>query len=285
MEMTAAAPIAERDSAREPPALFAPPPFGDVLCAVDGSRGSDEAMRQAIDLAPHPARLAFVAIADLGAVGDGDGEEPHDGDARDALSRAAAHATHAGVRASTTLHRGKRLSDLLLAEGAKRELLVLGCHAGARVGRVVLGRTATEVAYRARQSLLISRRTADEGNFPSCILLASDGSAGSWAAAKAAAAVARARGSELRVAFVADGNPERHRDLFKQLTMLEREAGTAPAVVESSGDPAERVLAAARACQASLIAIGRRGANPRGALGSVSERVVRRSPASVLVVP
>ncbi|HEX5762575.1 MAG TPA: universal stress protein [Solirubrobacterales bacterium] len=66
---------------------------------------------------------------------------------------------------------------------------------------------------------------------------------------------------------------------------LEREAGTAPAVVESSGDPAERVLVAARACQASLIAIGRRGANPRGALGSVSERVVRRSPASVLVVP
>lgn len=268
---------------REPPAPLAPPPFSDVLCAVDGSRGSDEAMRQAIDLAPHPASLAFVAISDLGAVGDG--EEPHDGDARDALRRAAARATRAGVRASTSLRRGKRLSDLLLAEGAKRELLVLGCHAGPRVGRVVLGRTATEVAYRARQSLLISRRTADEGNFPSCILLASDGSAGSWAAAKAAAAVARARGSELHVVFVADGNPERHRDLFKQLTMLERATGAAPAVAESSGDPAQRILAAARACQASLIALGRRGANPRGALGSVSERVVRHAPASVLVVP
>lgn len=283
METAAATRGVERESVRVPPARHAPPPFGDVLCAVDGSRGSDEAMRQAIDLAQHPARLAFVAIADLGVVGDG--EEPDDGDARDALSRATARATRAGVRASTTLHRGKRLSDLLLAEGAERELLVLGCHAEPRVGRVVLGRTATEVAYRARQSLLISRRTADEGNFPSCILLASDGSAGSWAAAKAAAAVARARGSELRVAFVADGNPERHRHLFKLLTMLEREAGTAPAVVESSGDPAERILAAARACQASLIAIGRRDSAPRKALGSVSERVVRRAPASVLVVP
>lgn len=279
-EMAAAAPSAERDSVRGPQGRFAPPAFGDVLCAVNGSRGSDEAMRQAIDLSPYPARLDFIAISDLG-----DDQGRGDGRAREALLKAAARAKKAGIRSSTALRRGSRLSDMLLAESTEQELLVLGCHAGSRVGRLMLGGTVTEVAYRAKQPLLIARRTADEGNFPSCVLLATDGSPGSWGAARAAARLARARRSELRVAFVADGNPERHRDLFRQLTAIEQATGTAPAVVESQGDPAERIIEAARACQASLIAIGRRGATPSNGLGSVSELVVRRAPSSVLVVP
>jgi nucleotide-binding universal stress UspA family protein len=283
MELAIATRSVERELAPVPAARLAPPPFGDVLCAVNGSRGSDAAMRQAIGLALHPARLEFIAISDLADVENGEGAG--DGNARDALIRAAARAEKAGIRSSTTLRRGSRLSDLLLAEGAERDLLVVGCHAGPRAARVVLGGTVTEIAYRARQPLLIARRTVDEGNFPSCVLLATDGSPGSWAAARTAAQLAKARGSELRIAFVADGNPERHRDLFRQLTTIEREAGTAPIVVESSGDPGERIAQAARACQASLIAIGRHGAASRKTLGSVTERVVRRAPSSVLLVP
>jgi nucleotide-binding universal stress UspA family protein len=264
----------------------APSPFADIVCALDGSRGSNEAARQAIALCGPGTELSFVAISREFGVGLAAQAELSERRAREALDDAALRARGAGVRATTSLLRGTPVGDLLLAEAAEHELLVLGCHGGSRIGGIMLGSTATQIAHRAEGPVLVARRSADGKDFPQSVLLASDGSAGSWAAARVAARLAQAKGCELRLAYAPDGtHPERHRQVLKQLAMIERVTGATPTLVDNPGRAAERIGEAARAAQSSLIVIGRRGLSGVRALGSVSERVVHRAPCSVLAVP
>lgn len=261
----------------------APPPFNDVLCAVNGSRGSAEAVHQATSLCGSLRLVAVCHELRFGKHAQVDLSERH---AREALDEAAYAPRHAGVEVSTELLHGAPTSDLLLEKAAEHDLLVVGCHGGSRAGGIMLGSTATQVAHRAEQPLLIARRTADGKDFPRTVLLATDGSPGSWAAARIATRISQFRNSELRLIHVPDGmHPERYREVLKQLTVIEKATGYSPAVVDSPGHVAERIGEAARAAQSSLIVIGRRGVGGIKALGSVSERVVHRAPCSVLAVP
>lgn len=265
------------------PAL--PPPFSDVLCAVDGSRDSAEAVRQAIALSGPATVLGFVAISHTVGVGLSAQADLSEQRARAALDDAAWRARQAGIDASTELRHGARAGEQLLTQSAGHDLLAIGCHGGSRLGGMMLGSTATQIAHQAQVPLLIARRGSGEEDFPREILLASDGSPGSWAAARTATRIARARGSALRVLFVPDGHPERYRELFKQVTAIERLTGSAPAFDDLPGEPAARIVEAARSGRSSLIVIGKRGVRGIKALGSVSERVVHRAPCSVLVLP
>ncbi len=140
-----------------------------------------------------------------------------------------------------------------------------------RPARGRLSRRITARRHHARQHGLPacpSRRapaaggttTADATHFPQSILLATDGSPGSWAAARIATGLAKAKRSELRLVYVPDGmHPERYREVLKQLTVIEKATGSPPPVVDNPGHVAERIGEAARAAQSSLIVIGRRG--------------------------
>lgn len=262
-----------------------PPPFADVLCGVDDGRGSAEAVRQALMLCAPETKLGFLAVSHTGGVARSAQTELSEPGARAALDEATGRARRAGLQASTELLQGARVSDQLLAHSAESDLLAIGCHGGSRLGGMMLGSTATQIAHRAEVPLLIARRSADERDFPREILLASDGSPGSWAAARTAARLALARDSELQVIYVPDGHPERYRELFKQMTAIERLLGYAPTFTDTAGDPVRRIAGTARERQSPLIAIGKRGLRGVRALGSVSERVVHRAPCSVLVVP
>lgn len=248
----AAVPVISRRTHRVRLAGKATSPFADVLCAVDDSRGSAEALRQAAAIAaPKPAPRCLTVHEKEGT----------------------------GISAD-----GNYVSDRLLAASEGRDLLAIGCHGGSRLGGMMLGGIATQVAHRANVPLLIARHTADE-DFPRDVLLASDGSPGSWVAMELAARLARARGSSLQVVYVPNGHPERYRELFKQVDEIERLTGMAPLFLDTPGDPARRIAEAARAAQSSLVVIGKRGRHGLKSLGSVSERVVHRAPCSVLVVP
>ena len=262
-----------------------PPPFTDVLCGVDDSLGSAEAVRQATMFCVPATKLRFLAVSHTAGVALSAQTELSEAGARTALDEAARRARKAGLQASTELRHGSRISDQLLARSADCDLLAIGCHGGSRLGGMMLGSTATQIAHRAEVPLLVARRSADERDFPREILLASDGSPGSWAAMRTAARLAFARDSELQVLYVPDGHPERYRELFKQMTAIERLLGYAPAFADAPGDPLRRITGTARERQTALIVIGKRGLPGIRALGSVSERVVHRAPCSVLVVP
>jgi hypothetical protein len=97
-----------------------PPPFADILCAVDGSRGSAEGLHQAIALCGPGTVLRFVAFRNdvgVGLSAQADLSEMH---ARNVLEGAASVARQAGIEASVSLLRGAPSSDLLLAEASER---------------------------------------------------------------------------------------------------------------------------------------------------------------------
>lgn len=263
-----------------------PSPFRDILCAVDGSRGSEEAVRQGIALDGPGTRLSFVAVCEDRGVGLAAQADLGEQRARNALEEASALARKGGGRSSTSMLSGASVSNMLLAEAADHDLLVVGCHGGSWLGGIMLGSTATQIAHRAEGPALVARQIANGDDFPQRILLATDGSPGSWAAARTATRLAEARQSELRLVYVPDGmHPQRYREVLKQLTVIEKATGRQPKVVDKPGQVAERITGTAQAAQSSLIVIGRRGVTGLRALGSVSERVVHRAPCSVLLVP
>lgn len=258
----------------------------DIVCAVDGSRGAGEAVREAIALSGSDGSLTFLSVAYSQGAGLAAQAELGEERATAALEEAARLAREAGVDASTELRRGMSASHLLIEEAEAHDLLVLGSHGGSRLGGIMAGSTATQVAHRAEGPVLVAREAPSEGDFPLRILLATDGSPGSWSAARTALRLARARGSTLHLAYVPDGlHPERYRKVLKQIAMIEQASGERPPVADDPGDPADLICEAARAEAASLIVVGRRGLSGVRALGSVSERVVHEAPCSVLMVP
>jgi nucleotide-binding universal stress UspA family protein len=264
----------------------APPPFANILCAIDGSRGSRVAIHQAICLCAPSARLRFAAVSDedqsepIAQVGMG---EMH---ARVSLDEAASITRDSEFETTTSLLRGARAAEMLLAESAGHGLLVAGCHSGPRPGGMMLGTTATELAHGANIPLLIARRTGDGSAFPRSMLLATDGSEGSWAAARMAIRLAKSRGSELRLIYVPDGwRKERYREALKQLAVIEKVTDRSSAITESPHHIAARVCEAAKRQQASLIVVARRGRRELKGLGSISKRVFQEAQSSVLAVP
>lgn len=262
-----------------------PPPFKDILCAVDGSRGSKEALRQAIALGTAGSTLHFVAVSNERTFGERAQVDLSEARGREALDDAVYSAHQAGVDSSARLLHGASTADQLLAEAAKHDLLAIGCHGGPRLGGAVTGATATLLAHRTEGPLLVAR-SSEGSEFPQSILLATDGSPGSWAAARVATRLSQSHGSELRLVYVPDGmHPEHHREVLKQVTVIEKATGSSPTVVDEPGPVPEQILKAVDATRASLIVIGHRGVRGVRALGSVSERIVNRAPCSVLVVP
>jgi nucleotide-binding universal stress UspA family protein len=269
------------ERAVEPGAIFA-----NVVVGVDGSRGSAEAARQAIGLADSGTQVRFVAIHhEL----ETDLDEPtalNREKAQEALKEVSGQAARAGIEFSSALLSGTRVSEVLRKEARDSDLLALGSSGGTRIGGIMLGGTVTQIAHRAEHPLLVARRATDNGHFPESILLASDGSPGSWAAARAAARLVVARAAELRVVYVSNGaHTERHRQFLRQLMMLEELCGEIPSIQDKPGSVPERICQAAQGFQASVIVMGRRALSGIAALGGVSERVVHRAPCSVLVLP
>lgn len=216
------------------PRRLVAPPFQRILCAVDGSRGSAEALREAIAFASAGADLRFVELPE-----------------------------------------GDAAADLLLAEARQYDLLAIAA-----------GSTAMQIAHRCEEPLLVARDGRHSADYPDGILLASDGSPGSWAAARTATRLAQASGSELRLAYVPDGmHPEHYREVLMQLTMIEKAAGFQPVIDDDPGHIADRICEAAEAARSSLIVVGSRVLTGLQALGSVSEQVVQRAHTSVLLVP
>jgi nucleotide-binding universal stress UspA family protein len=261
-------------------------PFANVLCAVDGSRGSREAVKQAIALAAPGAELSFIAVSQSRGTGLTAVAELGESRAEKALDDAAREAKEAGVSASVGLRKEGPTSDVLLSEAESHNLLVLGSSGVSRAGGIMLGSTATQAAHRTSVPLLVARSGPDECGFPKRILLASDGSPGSWAATRAASRIARAFSSAVKIVHVpSHTDPELRRTLGEQVEAIREVSGVEPLLTDATGGVAETIVDAVRADRSNLVAIGHRGVRGIRALGSVSERVVHESPCSVLVVP
>ncbi len=257
-------------------------PFSSILCGVEGHSASTEAARQAIALAGEEGEVNFIAVYTSFELGP----DYHKDTLEESLDEAAMLAGRAGVPASTQLHEARYAIDVLLPQSEQHDLLVLGTHGKSRASGIVFGSTASEAAHGTERPLLIARETPNSGSFPAQILLATDGSPDSWAAARAGAGLAAVFEIGLAVVCVTDdGDEEREAILDAQLLEIEKATGGAPEVLRPAGGATKEILASARSKGASLIVSGRRGLRGIKALGSVSERIVSGAECSVLLVP
>jgi len=256
-------------------------PFPRILCGVEGDPASTEAARQAIALAAPEAELHFLAVYTTVRLPTHSKEEH-----QESLQEAAQLAREAGISASTELLSGRYAHDVLLEASEHHDLLVLGSHNRSRTFSITLGSTAGKAAHKTHRPLLVAREPPLPGPFPRSILLASDGSPGSWAPARTAAKVAAAFSSIIEVVHALDGtHPERHRVLEAQIAEIGEVTGEDPWLTEPAGHPTQGIIETAQAKGCAMVVCGRRGLHGLRALGSVSERIVHAAPCSVLLIP
>ncbi len=260
-----------------------PAPFAHILCAVDGSRGSDVAVEQAITLAG-PAGLTFIAVTDVRGAGAMRMSTLGPQRAEDALARAAAAARDAGVGTSTVLRRADDVRDALLEQASHYDLLVLGTHGAKRRAGVLLGDVAATALHRSPVPLLLARPAPHDRVFPKDLLVATDGSEPTLAVAEAAAVIARRHGAHVTLLHAGFGAPDIRHGLIEQQALLAERTGVEPPILELPGSASNVIAETARELPVSLIVIGSRMLTGVRALGSVSERLGQVAPCSVLVL-
>jgi nucleotide-binding universal stress UspA family protein len=258
----------------------------DVVCAVDGGPATAEAVHQAIALCGGGTALHFVAARQGLSRDPSAPPDLTEMQARNALELAIAMARSAGIPASVGLLRGRPVSELLLTEATRHELLVLGCHSRPALGRTPIGSTATRIAGSAACQVLVARRGAGGRAMRGRIAIATDGSPESWAATEVAIHLAKTRHAELTLLQGADRALQRRREEIRRQRAVIAEAscsatwttddpGQADTHLDSGAGPAER----------SLIVVGRSRRREAIPGNAISDRVLREARCSVMVVP
>lgn len=238
-----------------------PPPFGHIICGIDGSRSSNVAAEQAIALSGPSTALVFVCV-------------------REARGEAA---REAGIDAAAEIIPGHDPRTLLLEEASRSDLLVVASHGGLRAGGIALGSTASAAVHRAAVPVLVARRPPDGIVFPESILVATDGSPDAERAVELTARIGHRHRATVYLLSVdpgPHGNPSR---IAVDAVDLTAALGMEPTVLRTTGHADERILEAAASERVALVAVGSGGLSGARAVGSVSERVAHRAPCSVLV--
>ena len=260
-----------------------PPPFGRVVCGIDGSRSSSIAAEQAIALSGEGTALVFVCVREHRGAGATRQSTITVQRAEAALEAAVEAAREAGLDAAAEILPGHDPRAVLLDEASRSDLLVVASHGASRASGIAFGSTASAAVHRSRVPVLVARRPPDGVAFPRSILVATDGSAGADRAVELGARIGHANDARVYLLSV---DPEPHGDPKRtsvEAADLTAALGRQPVVVRESGEPSERIIELAAAERVALVAVGSRGTSGVRALGSVSERVAHQAPCSVLV--
>lgn len=266
-----------------------------ILFATDGSEYAAGAQRLAIELAQRcGAELNVMTIVlgtqDLEGVGTHNLRATMEKEAQARLDAVVAIASAAGVASATHLVYGDTPEHVIVdtADELSADLIVLGRRGKRGLARFMVGHATAWVAGHASCKVLVVPRAAEIWN--SRILLATDGSTHSAAAAEAATAMARQCGLPVTAvsATTRSHSAERRAEARAAVDTVAaglNGAGIACDSVVAEGRPDAVVIETAAARHADLIVIGSHGRTglTRLFLGSISERVMGQAQCPVLV--
>lgn len=262
------------------------PLFPRILCAVNGTRGSVEAVRQAAALAGSEGHLTLLAVSAIVGSGRYRMAALSSSHAKRILDRAEEIASEAGVVCSRIIDPGAPPSKVILSCASEHDLLAIGAPVSSWLGDVLRGGVAYSVLRECTIPVLMARRTHDRDAFAREILVASDGSEGSERLVEIAGRLAVSRGGNaMMVHALGGGSRMRPRSIEAQAQLLNRICGAEEAVQIEPTDAHTLILESAQRKGVSLVVIGSRRRAGLSALGSVSRRVVHKASCSVLVVP
>jgi nucleotide-binding universal stress UspA family protein len=245
-----------------------------VLCGVDATPESLEAVRQGARLRQPGGGLAVVSAVDVALAAEagwsaGSVAAELEEEAEQALAAARAEAPEATFRTIEG-----RPVEVLLAQAREvgATLLAVGSHGYRRPVGIALGSVATTLLHVAPCSVLVARARTTKAEFPSAIVVGVDGSPQSVTAVDVALALRDRFGADVRPLAAQRGTKL---DVAAVQTI-------APDVLVDDRRPVDLLVEAAR--ESDLLVVGSRGLRGVRALGSVSERVAHQARCSVLVV-
>ncbi|HZY65130.1 MAG: universal stress protein [Actinomycetota bacterium] len=288
-----------------------------ILLATDGSPESVLATRTAMEMASRTgSELSVVHVEEVPVLAHSyAGREAAEGEASRArrwleeqvekIEEAGGNVTESHLRLGRPAHQIVRLGE---ETGAG--LIVIGNQGLSAFRRFLMGSVSEMVMHYASCPVYVVRGGAGEERLPSRVLLATDGSTRSEAAAGVAAEFSEKLGSELHLAHVEvvpsvfampevktedidydDTLPENieregRRRLEAQVKQVEEAGGVVAKSYLRAGYPAREIVNLAEKLDAGAIIVGSRsfGALERALLGSVPESVVRHAHCPVLVV-
>jgi nucleotide-binding universal stress UspA family protein len=279
--------------------------YRKILVAVDGSESGRNALHQAFTLAneekcwitvtavvpPYEGEIETTGVRDLQAAM----RKPCD----DALAEVEKLAKTERMLVKTVCEEGEvheRIVDLADAENC--DVIVMGRRGLRRIERALIGSVTARVIGHTQRDVLVVPKGAVIGW--KTIVLATDGSRYSAAAAERAIAFARAYGGVLKVVSVVDVPTEFYAEAPAAVEDMVRKAKAYVADVkkqaEAAGVRAETFVGEAEAFQAitnlaqeqkaDMIVLGSHGRTGlrRLLMGSVTEKVIGYAPCPVLVV-
>lgn len=279
--------------------------YRKILVAVDGSESSRNALHQAFRFAvdekcwitvtsvvpPYEGEIEIIGVKDIRAAL----RKP----CEDALEDARRFAEMERALIKTVCEEGEvheRIIDLAAAENC--DLIIMGRRGLRPVERMLVGRVTARVIGHTHLDVLVVPNNTSVGWKK--IVLATDGSKYSTAAAERAIAFAKSYGGELKVLSVVDVPPEFYAEAPQAVEDLVRKAKGFVSEVkkqaEAAGVPAETFVGEAEAYQAinnltqeqkaEIIVLGSHGRTGlrRLLMGSVTEKVIGYAPCPVLVV-
>ena len=258
--------------------------FARIICGVDGTDESREAVAQVARLAPETSHVTLCSVWNTGASVAVGWSPP--------IARTASfprEELQAAVDATRPLLPSSLVVDtavvegppgpMLLAELGRREatLVAVGSHDHRRLSGILLGSVATQLLHDAHCSVLMAR-TPNEDRFPATVMVAADGSTESAKAIRVAAEIAHRLGAELE-AVVATGGPSPV-DVGAVRSVLDALGGGEVPLREDPQPPVEALTSVGP----DLLVMGSRGLQGLRSLGSISERVAHEAECSVLVI-
>lgn len=269
--------------------LMAPdtaPLFADVLCAVDGTRGSLTAVRQAVALAGAHGCVTLLAVSATTGPGRYRRSAIDPVRVRRVLDVAGRLAREARVRCARVAESAGHPSEVILRHARDHELLAMGAPTMSWLGGLFTGGVAESVLRSFTTPLLLARPAPEEQPFGRRILVASDAGNGSDRLVEMGASLAlQLGGGVMLVHAVGVESKARPHAIERQVHALEATLADACEVHVQPGSPHAAIREIAANGQASLIVMGSRRLDGLRAIGSVSERVIRDASCSVLVLP
>lgn len=261
--------------------------FNEILCAVDGTRSSNAAVRLASRLAADGAQLTLLAVTGEAGYGRYATAAISPARAKIVLERARRIARRAGVHPVTAVDHRRPILDVILEHAGAADLLVLGQPPTSRLAKLIVDSVTTQALSRFTTPLLVAREAASSQLAGRSMIVASDGLDGSERVIELAGRLAASQHAPLTLVH-ASGVESRVAGRSIQAQAERLAAMLPPEACKTRIEPgaaAEVILDAAKATGATMIVAGSRRLGGVRAFGSVSRRLVHAAPCSVLLVP
>lgn len=282
-----------------------------ILLSTDGSEFSEGAVREAIRLARKcSSSLSVLSVLDVNPEFDAMAPqiiEKREKDARAHLDAVQARVRKEGFDCTTTVLRGEDAYKEIVSQAVrtKSTMIVMGRRGRTGLSRLMIGSVTARVIGHAPCNVLVVPKAATLG-FTS-IVVATDGSQYSAAAASEAIGLAKRNGGTLTVISVVPSELTTPTDIdftvnqreliaekemhnaeksAKEVKEAAQKQGVDARAFVMTGKPPEAIIQAAQEKKADLIVLGSHGRTgvEKLLMGSVAERVIVLASCPVLVV-